>query len=175
MEEKISKKSYYLPNQLMYFFVEWCKPGRDYSPQIAGAILLWILTAPSLREKFRKLAYSNDVKKALQEAGELIRKNISDSFITGHMKLMAIEKHAFSVAESLETKKMQSASPEIKITSTQQNVEAIKKSIKTFLKMNAKDYAEAAKYLNEDEQNLFDELRKFKGSKGQKEEKEKSA
>jgi len=65
--------------------------------------------------------------------------------------------------------------PEIKITSPQQNVEAVKKTIKMFLKMNTKDYNEAAKYLDEDEQKFFDEWRKFKGSKGQKKQKEKMA
>jgi hypothetical protein len=66
MEVEISKKSYYLPKKLMDSFAQWCKPGRDYSPKIAGAIFFYMQLPADLREACEKAAYSDDIKKAVR-------------------------------------------------------------------------------------------------------------
>jgi len=73
MEEKNSKKSYYLPGKLMDAFADWCKPGRDYSPKIAGLILAGMaMDNPGLLEQLCKLAHSDDIKKAKSKAKKAI-------------------------------------------------------------------------------------------------------
>lgn len=73
MEENISKKSYYLPNELMKSFAEWCKPGRDYSPKIAGLILAGMaIDDPSLLEQLCKMAYMEDINKVRIKAKKII-------------------------------------------------------------------------------------------------------
>ena len=92
MEEKNSKKSYYLPNTLTDAWVEWCKPGRDYSPKIAGLMLAgMVINDASLLEKLSKLAHSNDIRydkkshkvtgKAVAEASRLIRETLLNAEI----------------------------------------------------------------------------------------------
>jgi len=72
-QEKIAKKSYYLPEKLTEAFGEWCKPGRDLSPKIAGAILLWMaIESADLREKLVELAYKDNIPKARREAALLL-------------------------------------------------------------------------------------------------------
>lgn len=68
MEAKISKKSYYLPDILVNLFKEWCKPGRDYSPKIAGAILYYMSLEPNVRDLCEKAAYGTeaDIKKKIK-------------------------------------------------------------------------------------------------------------
>jgi hypothetical protein len=66
MEVEISKKSYYLPKKLMDSFAQWCKPGRDYSPKIAGAIFFYMQLPADLREACEKAAYSGDIAEAVK-------------------------------------------------------------------------------------------------------------
>jgi len=72
MQGEIAKKSYYLPKNLMDLFASWCKPGRDYSPKIAGAILLYMNIKADIREACEKVAYSNDIKTAMAEISKKI-------------------------------------------------------------------------------------------------------
>lgn len=69
MKAEISKKSYYLPKILIDLFKEWCKPGRDYSPKIAGAILYYMSIEPNIRNDCEKIAYSDadNIKKAIDK------------------------------------------------------------------------------------------------------------
>lgn len=96
MEEKTSKKSYYLPNKLTEAFAEWCKPGRDYSPKIAGLILAGIaLDNPTLLSQLTKLAHSNDIKKATTKAKQLISETLLDSEIQKHIDELGPAKEEF--------------------------------------------------------------------------------
>lgn len=63
MEEKSTKKSYYLPDELTEVFAEWCKPGRDYSPRMAAFILAGlVMNDHHLIKKLSELAHSGDLK-----------------------------------------------------------------------------------------------------------------
>ncbi len=76
MEAKISKKSYYLPEILMDIFKEWCRPGRDYSPKIAGAILHYMALDPATREFCEKQAYGK--KESIIKAIDHLKLNDDD-------------------------------------------------------------------------------------------------
>ena len=66
------KKTYYLPKKLTVAFADWCRPGRDYSSKVAGAMLLWMVLEPAVRETLVEWAYSDDVEKAKENAGRLL-------------------------------------------------------------------------------------------------------
>jgi len=78
MTEKTSKRSYYLPQSLVKYFTDWCKPGRDYSPAVAGAILIWMSLPPDIREKARQAAHEPDIEKSIAA----IKKDLAASFHT---------------------------------------------------------------------------------------------
>jgi hypothetical protein len=71
MEAKISKKSYYLPDILVEKFRKWCKPGRDYSPKVAGAMLYYMSLTPDIREACEKAAHSD--KSTIEKTIKLLR------------------------------------------------------------------------------------------------------
>ena len=74
-----TKKTYYLPKKLSEVFAKWCKPGRDYSPKIAGAMLAWMTLEPAAREKIVGLAYSDNLKKAAIEAKKVLINSVVDA------------------------------------------------------------------------------------------------
>jgi hypothetical protein len=74
--KKSVKRTYYLPPKLLKVFKEWCSPGRDYSPKIAGAIFLYMLIGGNVRERCEKLAYSEYVEKSLKEFRSLLGDDI---------------------------------------------------------------------------------------------------
>ena len=74
MEAKISKKSYYLPDNLVILFKKWCKPGRDYSPKIAGAIFFYMQLSPNLRDLCEKAAHSDNIEDAMKAMSSELEK-----------------------------------------------------------------------------------------------------
>ena len=62
MEVKCTKKSFYLPDPLYDFFRVWCKPGRNYSPKAAGAILFYMALSPDTRDQCEKAAHRGDIE-----------------------------------------------------------------------------------------------------------------
>ena len=96
MPENIFKKTYYLPIILTKSLAEWCKPGRDYSEKVAGAILILLALADEIPYKqLCKLAYSDDIEKAKKET----KKIISDELLNNEM-------HAYLDALSPDQKKI---------------------------------------------------------------------
>ena len=77
MPVKISKKTYYLPDSLMNYFAEWCKPGRDYSPKMAGAIFFFMQLSPSIREACEKAAYNENTESAINDFRNTLHKSDS--------------------------------------------------------------------------------------------------
>lgn len=77
MEAKISKKSYYLPDILVEKFRKWCKPGRDYSPKVAGAMLYYMSLTPDKREACEKAAHSD--KTTIEKTIKLLSANNAQS------------------------------------------------------------------------------------------------
>ena len=75
MEVKISKKSYYLPVILVEIFKKWCKPGRDYSPKVAGAMLYYMSLSPDTREACEKAAHTD--KATIEKTIRFLAKNNS--------------------------------------------------------------------------------------------------
>jgi len=71
MTEGRIKKTYHLPEKLTESFAEWCKPGRDYSPKVAGAMLVWMTLAPAVREQVVRLAYSDGIDAAKKKVATL--------------------------------------------------------------------------------------------------------
>lgn len=78
MEVKISKKSYYLPDLLVVFFKKWCKPGRDYSPKVAGAIFYYMQLPPDIREACEKAAYSDSIENAIKKLSPAMKPDCLD-------------------------------------------------------------------------------------------------
>jgi hypothetical protein len=101
MEAKITKKSYYLPDALTEFFKVWCKPGRDFSPKVAGAILYFMSLPPAIREKCEKLAYSEDIQAAI---AQIVRSD-QDGLLPLTDLLQQIQLHARVVSETPKAKK----------------------------------------------------------------------
>lgn len=81
MGEKIIKRAYYLPSDLVYYFKNWSKPGRNYSPSIAGAMLVWMALPPDFREFAKKLSAKTNVKQAVEQAALQLQKNMVDNEI----------------------------------------------------------------------------------------------
>lgn len=75
--KKSVKRTYYLPPKLLKVFKEWCSPGRDYSPKVAGAIFLYMLIGGNVRERCEKLAYSDSIEKSLNEFHSLLGDDIA--------------------------------------------------------------------------------------------------
>ena len=73
------KKTYHLPEKLSEVFAKWCSPGRDYSSKVAGAMLVWMTLEPAAREKIVGLAYSDNIKKATTEAGEILTNSVVEA------------------------------------------------------------------------------------------------
>lgn len=65
MTSKNSKRSYYLPDNLVEYFAQWCHPGRDYSTKIAGAMLVYMALPSELREAAEKAAHADNIKKTI--------------------------------------------------------------------------------------------------------------
>ena len=74
MEVKISKKGYYLPDDLVDLFKEWSKPGRNYSPKVAGAIFFYMHLSPNLRDICEKAAHSKNIKAAMKAMSAEVEK-----------------------------------------------------------------------------------------------------
>ncbi len=74
-----TKKTYHLPKKLTEVFAEWCRPGRDYSSKLAGAMLAWMALEPAAREKIVGLAYSDNIKKATTEAKEVLTDSVVEA------------------------------------------------------------------------------------------------
>ncbi len=77
--DETTKKTYYLPRKLTVVFADWCKPGRDYSSKLAGAMLAWMTLEPAAREKIVALAYSGNIKKSTTEARKVLASSILDT------------------------------------------------------------------------------------------------
>ncbi|KKK86246.1 hypothetical protein LCGC14_2765160 [marine sediment metagenome] len=73
------KKTYLLPKKLAKIFGEWCKPGRDYSPKVAGAILVWMTLEPATREQIIDLAYSDNIEKATKKAKDILTNSVVEA------------------------------------------------------------------------------------------------
>lgn len=72
-----------LPHQLLSEWQAFHAPVTDYAPSIAGALLLYMIVEPQIREEMRKLAYSKNLKNARIEARKILRKVMTDGYITG--------------------------------------------------------------------------------------------
>lgn len=82
-----SKKTYYLPEKLTDYFVQWAKPGRDYSPKVAGAILYYLTLPADLREICEQLAYTGNIKQAIKKLQSLESDSTAQEFREGLKRL----------------------------------------------------------------------------------------
>lgn len=141
-------------------FNEWSEktPGKKYE-HITGALNA-IQAIYSINKTLAITLMNSDL--SAENAIDLVKRAIIDSWMRGWVD--------FPSEKELSINK---PNREIRITSPRQNTEAIKKTFTVFLKMTNKEFAEAAKYLDEDLQKVIDEWRKLKGSEGQKKEKQK--
>jgi len=106
MEEKNSKKSYYLPEKLMASFAEWCKPGRDYSPKIAGLVLAGLaIDDPALLNQLSKLAYTKDIKKAKAKAKKLIVESLLNAELLQMLQAIPPLERTQAVSDAIDTTK----------------------------------------------------------------------
>ena len=71
--EKNEKRSYYLPDKLMKTFKTWCKPGKDYSTKVAGAIYLYMMFNANAREVCEKLAHADSIEISSKEFRSLLK------------------------------------------------------------------------------------------------------
>lgn len=69
------KRNYYLPESLVSYFTKWSKPGRDYSPAVAGAMLIWMSLDAALREDAKKLAQQKDIRAAITSISQKLRQS----------------------------------------------------------------------------------------------------
>ena len=76
-------RGYRLPAPLIAEWEDFHSPSRNFSPSVAAAMLLYMIVEPSVREELRKLAMSEDMKKARIEARKVLRKTIVDAYIAG--------------------------------------------------------------------------------------------
>ncbi len=104
MEEKNSKKSYYLPDELMKFFAEWSKPGRDYSTKVAGAVLVYMTLSPDLRKKAEQLAFSGATAGAVDEMRLLIERDTITRKMTAYYEGLPEKKRIQVLAEQQASK-----------------------------------------------------------------------
>lgn len=86
MEVEKCKRSYDLPKRLIDYFKYWCRPGQDYNPKVAGAILLYMCLPADFREHCSKMAYLKDPDRAISELKHCISvkpKNEEEDSILG--------------------------------------------------------------------------------------------
>jgi len=92
MSEKILKRSYNFPENLVKEWERFHFPSKDFSPSASAAFLLYMVIDPAIREKLRKLAYDPDIKKAQEETIQILKKAITDSYLTGYLNSLTVEK-----------------------------------------------------------------------------------
>jgi len=84
MNENNLPRTYNFPPELL---AEWKRfhgsSTKDYSVSASAAFLLYMVVEPSVREELRRLAISEDMKKARIEARKVLRKAIVDAYIAG--------------------------------------------------------------------------------------------
>ena len=148
MEEKKSKKSYYLPDKLIDFFAEFCKPGRDYSPKVAAGILLYMVVEPSIREALQKLTTRKDIKKARIEARIILRDVLRDAYLTGYIGINSPEDREILLEHNLIPKSEETNNTE----------ESVKQAFNTIKEKIGKSDA-AVKILSDEESRLMQRLR----------------
>ena len=96
MEQKNSKRSYYLPPKLIDAFAEWCSPGRDYSPKISAMILACLaIDDHDLVDQLAKLAHSSSIKSATTKARQLVINAMLDAEIQKHLDALGPAKEEF--------------------------------------------------------------------------------
>jgi len=83
MGENFLKRSYYLPPQLCSEWEKFHSPSKNYSPSMAGGMLLYMVVEPKVRELLRKLACSEDIEAAKIEAHKELREAIVDAYLAG--------------------------------------------------------------------------------------------
>ncbi|MHC4529929.1 MAG: hypothetical protein ACYS29_18830, partial [Planctomycetota bacterium] len=73
------KRCYYVPVLLVKTFVEWCKPGRDYSHKVSGLMLCAMaLDDHALLVKLGKLAHSDALRRDAK-TGKVVGKAIDEA------------------------------------------------------------------------------------------------
>ncbi|HQG06740.1 MAG TPA: hypothetical protein PLX18_11105 [Anaerohalosphaeraceae bacterium] len=106
MGEKISKRSYYLPDNLVDVFSQWAKPGRDYSTRIAAGIMaILAIEDQDVADRLAKLAFSGQIGynsqknrvtgPAVKEAHQILEAHFLDHLIARHIEDLGIEKQDF--------------------------------------------------------------------------------
>jgi len=90
MVKNILKRTYNFTPELL---AEWKSfhgsSTKDFSASAGAAFLLYMVVEPALREKLRKLAYENDIKKARVEARKALRQIIIDGYWSGFVGNMS--------------------------------------------------------------------------------------
>jgi len=77
-------------------FAEWCKPGRDYSPKIAGMVLACLaINDSSLLNQLSKLAHTDNMKTACAKAKQLIIDSLLNAEIHKHIDELGPAKQEF--------------------------------------------------------------------------------
>lgn len=105
MEEKYSKRSYYIPDQLLEYFAKWSKPGRGYSTSVSGALLVWMSLDPAIRDKALSLTAHPNVKQSIKELDLLLRRDIVDTAIEEYRDSLTDEQKLQLLAAAKAAKK----------------------------------------------------------------------
>ena len=85
MDGNLSKRGYYLPQELLDAWAKFHSPSRDYSPSAAGAFLVWMALEAELREKARRAAYSSNIEKAIAKIKGLLSQSLIDAEIRSEL------------------------------------------------------------------------------------------
>ncbi len=85
MDGNLSKRGYYLPQELLDAWAKFHAPSRDYSPSAAGAFLVWMALEAELREKARRAAYSSNIEKAVAKVRKLLSQTLVDAEIKAEL------------------------------------------------------------------------------------------
>lgn len=102
--ENTYKRTYHLPKPLMDFFAEWCKPGRDYSTKVSGAILHYMSLEPNTRRSCEESAFQlkdkKDIKAEVENLASSRFRSEKEGLLPLPEILQQIQQHASIVSET---------------------------------------------------------------------------
>lgn len=74
-----TKRGYYLPNNLLVELEKLVFPYKQYSADIAGALLIWIGLDSDTREQAKKATENVDIRKAANKIKQLLIEKVTDA------------------------------------------------------------------------------------------------
>ena len=100
MPDNRVKRGYLIPPELVGRWEHFHEPGKDFSPSVAGAFLVWMALEPNVREQARKAAASNNIEKAVKEIRAVLSQSFVDAEVRRFLESLSAEQKSQVLADA---------------------------------------------------------------------------